>query len=122
MSGTTLAREHADTLAAMIGSNAENGHPFGLNEDGDAVTVWEFLADALAVEVVSTLNGDYLGARVLIATGGPSVVVVDTQHRTLEVAWWCEPVRRPLPDTLVDALDAAIRELVTEPVGGGGAR
>ena len=46
----------------------------------------DYLSDALDIEYVISGNGDYLGARVLVAFGGPEIWI-NTRTNTVEGYW-----------------------------------
>ena len=47
----------------------------------------DYLSDALSIEYVTDSNGDYRGALVLVAFGGPNIWI-DTRWKEVRGAWW----------------------------------
>ena len=54
---------------------------------GDIISGIDWLEDALDIEWTISSTGDFLGARVLVAFGGPNIWV-DTRRCTVEGHWW----------------------------------
>lgn len=78
------------------------------NDAGEAFSAYDFLEDALDIEYTVTGRGEYLGARVLVAFGGPSIWV-NTRSCIVEGAWWGDTARVGFTDTL--GLDDALSEM-----------
>lgn len=53
----------------------------------DGCNAWDYLENALDIEYVSSSRGGYLGARILVAYGGPSIWI-NTRNRQVEGYWW----------------------------------
>lgn len=113
------ASEYADSIAAEIRENVENGTPFGVvsddnpvvdRENGDEITAMDYLSDVLDIQYLVSSDRTYHSARILIAFGGPNAWI-DTRAGALEVAWWSAPELRELPREFIDALDEACEEL-----------
>ena len=56
-------------------------------EATDIIGGMDYLDDVLATEYTISSEGEYLGARILVAFGGPTIWV-DTRRQTVEGAWW----------------------------------
>lgn len=69
-----------------IANNLNNGET---NESGDFASGFDYLEDALDIQYI--VNGDkqFLGARILVAFGGPNIWI-NTQTKTVEGYWWGE--------------------------------
>lgn len=48
---------------------------------------FEYLQDALDIEYIVNGKREYLGARVLVAFGGPTIWI-DTRRKVVEGHWW----------------------------------
>lgn len=79
-----------------------------LNSDGEAMSAFDYLSDALDIEYIVNSKGEYLGARVLVAFGGPNIWV-DTRRGIVEGAWWSEHATARFTDNI--GLDDALSEL-----------
>lgn len=80
------------------------------DEDGNPTSPWEYLIDALDVEVTRSLNGDYRGARILLTFGGPNIWL-DTAERELQGAWGGKRVNMHVPYEVCAEIDEAVEEL-----------
>jgi len=58
-----------------------------LNVDGEPVSAFDYLQDALDIEYIVNSNRVYLGARVLVAFGGPNIWI-NTRTKQVEGYWW----------------------------------
>lgn len=107
------AEHYADDIAQMIRDWQDDGEPFGVNEYDDIaepLSAFDYLEDALDIEIRTDLKGEYRSAKILIAYGGPNAWI-DTATQQLIVAWWSAPEYRELPLRFCEALDEAIMEL-----------
>ncbi|MEQ8627083.1 hypothetical protein [Ekhidna sp.] len=55
----------------------------------EGCNAWDYLENALDIEYVSSSRGEYLGARILVAYGGPSIWI-NTRNRQVEGYWWSD--------------------------------
>lgn len=88
------AQEHVDEIAASLeaGITYEDA---GLEEDArelgmeptEIISGYEYLRDALDIEYIVSKDKEYLGARILVAFGGPNIWV-NTRTKTVELSWW----------------------------------
>ncbi len=78
-----------------------------INEDGEQMTAYDYLQDALDIEYVVNGKGEYLGARVLVAFGGPNIWI-NTRTKTVEGYWWGDSAFASFKDGL--GLDDALSE------------
>jgi hypothetical protein len=81
--------------------------PDDMLED-DEPSAYDWLEDALDIEYVVTSKGEYLGARVLVAFGGPNIWV-NTRTKKVEGAWWSDAYSASFSDEI--GLDDALSEL-----------
>lgn len=102
---------------APLQTELSNGFSYETNEDGECrdqdgnpTSPWEYVCDALDVEVTRSLNGDYRGARILLTFGGPNVWL-DTADRELQGSWGGKRVNMHVPYEVCELIDDAIEEL-----------
>jgi len=57
------------------------------NEYDEIRDVYEYLQDVLDIEYIVNSKGEYLGARVLVAFGGPNIWI-NTRTKQVEGYWW----------------------------------
>ena len=79
-----------------------------INNDGEAMSAFDYLQDALDIEYIVNSKGEYLGARVLVAFGGPNIWV-NTRTGIVEGAWWSDRAEANFVDNI--GLDDALSEL-----------
>jgi len=78
------------------------------NEFGETQTAMDYLQDVLDIQYIVSGKGEYLGARILVAFGGPNIWV-DTQRNVVEGYWWGDYARASFNDYM--DLDDALSEL-----------
>jgi hypothetical protein len=77
-------------------------------EPGDTLSAYDYLQDALDIQYIVSRNKEYLGARVLVAFGGPNIWI-NTQTETVEGYWWSDSAFASFRDNL--GLDDALEDL-----------
>lgn len=77
--------------------------------DLEPLGVYDFIADALDIEVSCSLDREYRGARIMVAFGGPNIYI-DTARKAVELYWWTDRAEYPISSSAADALDEAIEE------------
>lgn len=95
----------ADNLTNPPMDEWNEGRDF--ENDGE-FTAFDYLQDALDIEYIVNIRGEYLGARVLVAFGGPNIWV-NTRTGTVEGGWWGDRAEASFKDNL--GLDEALEEL-----------
>jgi len=80
------------------------------NEYGDTQTAFDYLQDALDIEYIVTSKKEYLGARVLVAFGGPNIWI-NTRTKQVEGYWWGDSCIMPYDKDEMD-IDGALQELL----------
>lgn len=73
--------------------------------------LYDFINDALDVEVTRGLSGDFRGAKLYVTVGGPTIWV-DTQTGTVEGRWGVESCSKWVDSDAIDELNDAIEELI----------
>lgn len=79
----------------------------GFSDDAE-YSAFDYLEDALDIEYIVNSKGEYLGARVLVAFGGPNIWV-NTRTGTVEGAWWSDRAEASFKDNI--GLNDALEEL-----------
>lgn len=92
----------------QIAHTITNGFCDELNFDGEEMSAFDYLQDALDIEYVVNGKRDYLGARVLVAFGGPNIWV-NTRTKTVDGYWWGESATASFTDGI--GLDDALEEI-----------
>ena len=96
-------KEHVQSIARRI-SEAD----FDLNDDGEELSAFDYLQSALDIEYIVNSKREYLGARVLVAFGGPNIWV-NTRTGTVEGHCWGDSATASFTDAI--GLDDALSEL-----------
>jgi len=78
-------------------------------EEGQPMSGFEYLSDALDIEYVVNSKGEYLGARVLVAFGGPNIWI-NTRTKQVEGYWWGDSCILGYGNDEMD-IDGALEEL-----------
>jgi len=100
----TSLQDHVQQIANTI------THGFGdeVNLDDEPMSAFDYLSDALDIEYIVNGQRDYLGARVLVAFGGPNIWV-NTRTKVVEGYWWGEYAKASFDDGI--DLDDALKTL-----------
>jgi len=78
-----LLKHHVESIANSLTYPDEKE----LNEDGEPSTAMDYVFDALDIEYYIAFGGEYRGARLLVAFGGPNIWV-DVKTNRVEGHWW----------------------------------
>lgn len=97
-------KTHVEEIAERL----SNPDLMELNDDGEHVSAFDYLSDALDIEYIVNGKGEYLGARVLVAFGGPNIWI-NTRAKQVEGYWWGDSAFASFKDEL--GLDDALSEL-----------
>ena len=84
-----MLRDHCEEIAKQIRTGAYDFEP---NEDDTEPNAYHYLQDALDIEYVVNSKGEYLGARILVAFGGPNIWI-NTRTGEVEGYWWSNSCR-----------------------------
>ena len=100
----TMLQDHVKQIANTI----SNGFGEELNSDNEEMSAFDYLQDALDIEYIVNSKREYLGARVLVAFGGPNIWV-NTRTKRVEGYWWGESASAGFDDGI--GLDDALETL-----------
>lgn len=98
-------QNHVNSIAETISNGFDDTE---LNYDGEPMSAYDYLQDALDIEYIVNGKGEYLGARVLVAFGGPNIWV-NTRQGIVEGYWWGDKANSSFNDEI--GLDDALEEL-----------
>lgn len=73
--------------------------------------LYDFIEDALDVEITRGLSGDYRGAKLYMTVGGPTIWV-DTQTGFVEGRWATDSCSKWVDSDAIDELNEAIEQLI----------
>lgn len=97
-------KNHVQSIADAL----TRGFEGETNGDGEPMGAFDYLQDALDIEYIVSSKKEYLGARVLVAFGGPNIWV-NTRTNTVEGAWWGDRASAQFDDNA--GIDEALNEL-----------
>jgi hypothetical protein len=100
----TRLHDHVQHIANTL----TNGFGDELNCDDQEMSAFDYLQDALDIEYIVNSKREYLGARVLVAFGGPNIWI-NTKTKKVEGYWWNESASASFDDGI--GLDDALQEL-----------
>lgn len=106
-----MSKEDDDMLkdhVMRIAKDLTDGFDGELNEDGEEMTGFDYLNDALDINYTINSDRSYKGGRVLVAFGGPNIWI-DTIHMEVQGYWWGSQASVPFRDNV--GLDDALEEL-----------
>ncbi len=78
------------------------------DEEGCTIDAETYLEDVLDIEYIVNGSREYLGARVLVAFGGPNIWI-NTRTNTVEGYWWGDSCMRGYEDGI--GLDELLEEI-----------
>lgn len=103
-----MSKEIKDHVQQII-KNLETGFPNELNQDDEPYSAFDYLSDVLDIEYTVSSKKEYLGARVLVAFGGPNIWI-NTRTKQVEGYWWGDSCIMSYENDAMD-LDSALSEL-----------
>lgn len=109
---TDNCKQQLRNQCAMIARQIETGeYDFDADySDDEHPNAFDYLSDVLDIEYVRDSEGNYRGAIVLVAFGGPNIWI-DTRWKEVRGAWWGDHCTVPYGrDEL--GLDDALQELM----------
>jgi hypothetical protein len=102
-------KNHVQQIAANLSNPPWDEWNEGRDiENEGEFSAFDYLEGALDIEYIVNNRGEYLGARVLVAFGGPNIWV-NTRTLTVEGHWWGDNAYASFTDNI--GLDDALREL-----------
>lgn len=105
----TRLQDHVQSIANNLTTPPWDEWNEGRDIDSEGeFSAMDYLADALDIEYIVNGKGEYLGARVLVAFGGPNIWI-DTRRGVVDGHWWSDHASAGFTDNL--GLDDALSEL-----------
>ena len=100
-------QNHVKQIANEL-SNPNQLEVWAVEDDNLDYSVLDYLEGALDIEYVVGSDGEYRGARVLVAFGGPTIWI-NTRTNQVEGAWWQDSAHATFDDAI--GLDETLEEL-----------
>ena len=102
-------KNHVQSIADNLSNPPWDEWNEGRDIDSEGeFSAFDYLQDVLDIEYIVNGKGEYLGARILVAFGGPNIWV-NTRTKTVEGYWWGDSAHASFTDGL--GLDDALSEL-----------
>lgn len=79
------------------------------NEDGDTVTLYDYMSDVLDFEYTITSRKEYKSVKIWVTLGGPNVWI-DTELGSVCLAWGTDREEYYLDRIICDEIDAIFEE------------
>jgi len=78
-------------------------------ENGDAYDLYSYFTDVLDIEYTISGRGDYLGARIAVAIGGPNIYI-DTREGYVKGYWGTDREEAWIPSEICEEIDNIMEE------------
>ena len=78
-------------------------------ETGEACDLYTYFSDALDIEYTISSRGDYLGARIAVALGGPNIYI-DTREGYVKGYWGTDRAEAWIPSEISEEIDGFMEE------------
>jgi hypothetical protein len=102
-------QNYVNSIAASLSNPPMDEWNEGRDIDSEGeFSAFDYLQDALDIEYIVSSKREFLGARVLVAFGGPNIWI-NTRTNTVEGAWWSDRATTTFDDNL--GLNDALEEL-----------
>jgi len=101
-------KNHVQSIANNLTNPPDEWNEGRDIESEGEFSAFDYLEGALDIEYIVNRNGEYLGARVLVAFGGPNIWI-DTRRGMVDGYWWNDSASASFKDNL--GLDDALSEL-----------
>lgn len=79
-------------------------------DNSETLTMFDWLEGALDWEYFIGADGDYRGAKVLVAFGGPNIYV-NTRTKSVDLYWWNKTASWGISEFAAEELDNCLKEL-----------
>jgi hypothetical protein len=78
-------------------------------ENGVACDLYSYFTDVLDIEYTISSRGDYLGARIAVALGGPNIYI-DTREGEVKGYWGTDRAERWIPSEICEEINGIMEE------------
>lgn len=75
-----------------------------LEERGECASLYQYITDALDIDLIVGIDGSLRGGEITVAFGGPCIYI-DTRSGYIKAVWGCDRADLPLGDDICDALN-----------------
>jgi hypothetical protein len=99
----------AEELRTLYEAEPTNEEREAAEENGDACDLYSYFEDVLDIEYTISSRGDYLGARIAVALGGPNIYI-DTREGYVKGYWGTDRAERWIPSEICEEIDGIMEE------------
>ena len=78
-------------------------------QDGEPCNLYDYFSDVLDIEYTISSRGEYLGASIWVAIGGPSIWI-DTRENEIKGRWGSDAINIWLPSEIANEIDNVFEE------------
>lgn len=106
-------QKYVDGIAAdlrrLYEANPTDEEREAAEENGEACDLYTYFEDVLDIEYTISSRGDYLGARIAIALGGPNIYI-DTREGYVKGYWGTDREEAWIPSEICEEIDSIMEE------------
>ena len=99
----------ADALRKLYEHEPTEEEREAAEENGEACDLYTYFADVLDIEYTISSRGDYLGARIAVALGGPNIYI-DTREGYVKGYWGTDREEAWIPSEICEEIDSIMEE------------
>lgn len=86
-----------------------DGNPEAIEEYGEDYSLWDYICDAIDIEITAGITRQYRGGKVYVTLGGPNIWV-DTTDGYVHGAWGSDRAEYPVSPYVINNIDAMLYE------------
>ena len=98
-----------DDLNKLYESDFTDEEREAAEENGEAYDLYTYFADALDIEYTISSRGDFLGARIAVALGGPNIYI-DTREGYVKGYWGTDREEAWIPSEICEEINGIMEE------------
>lgn len=106
-------QKYVDGIAAdlrrLYEANPTDEEREAAEENGDAYDLYSYFTDVLDIEYTISSSGDYLGARIAVALGGPNIYI-DTREGEVKGYWGTDREEAWISSEICDEINSIMEE------------
>ena len=99
----------ADDLRKLYEHEPTDEEREAAEENGDACDLYTYFQDVLDIEYTISSRGDYLGARIAVALGGPNIYI-DTREGYVKGYWGTDREEAWIPSEICEEINGIMEE------------
>ena len=99
----------ADDLRKLYEADPTDEEREEAEENGEAADLYSYFNDALDIEYTISSRGDFIGARIAVALGGPNIYI-DTREGYVKGYWGADRAEAWIPSEICEEIDSIMEE------------